>query len=119
MSHRWTPGEVLGTARFWMGLGQSYADAIRTGASASAILASAAKYLGLSATASVTIGVSAFLAWPVVALAFGWAIWRYKLVHAEMTRQMEVNPAVVSHLDLLGKIESNTRPAGALRWTPQ
>jgi hypothetical protein len=110
MSHRWTVGEVLGTGRFWVGLGQSYADAIRTGASASAIIASAAKYLGLSAWWAVALGATAFCLWPTLALGFGYLVWRYKLVHAEMERQLEVNPASHRQLALLTQIETNTRP---------
>ena len=109
MSHAWTVGEVLGTLRFWQGLGQSYADALRTGASASAIIASAAKYLGMSASLAITLGGLAFVLWPTTALVCGYAVWRYKLVHAEMERQLEVNPMSHRSLALLGQIEINTR----------
>lgn len=102
--------DVLGTARFWWGLGQSYADGLRQGFVGSAIIGSAAKYLGLSAGWAVAVGGLAVVVWPCCALGAGYCIWKWKLVHQELTRQMEVNPAVTRQLDYLAEIARNTGP---------
>ena len=97
-------GDYLGTFRFWQGLGQSYADAMRTGASASAILASAAKYLGLSTGWAVGLAVTAFCLWPTLAILFGYLVWKWRLVHAEMQRQMDVDPYKQQTVHLLREV---------------
>lgn len=106
-----TLGQRLGTARFWMALGQAYAESLRSGASASAILASAAKYLGLESGQALGVGIAAFCTWPLLALGFGYAADRWRLIHAEQEKNRDVNPAVMEQLALLRQIDANTRHA--------
>jgi len=99
----------LGTLRYYQTLGQNYADMLRGGTSASAMVTGAAALLGMGKTGAVILGVGSLLLWPILAIGFGYAVWRWRVIHSTLESDWRNNPFHLRMTDLLEEIARNTR----------
>ena len=106
---KFTLANVLGTARYWQNLGQSYAEMFRGSMTAGGIVTAAAAWLGVGKTGSVIIGICSIFFWQTLAILFGWAVWRWRIIHRTIEHEWRNSPLAVEQIKLLEAIERNTR----------
>jgi len=109
--HAHTVPEYVGRGRYFQNVGQSYAEML---AGVGPILAGGmvtglAAYLGLSVRGAVAIGLSIIGGRILLAMGFGYVVWRYRIIHATLDHEYKNNPFNARQLDLLEAIERNTR----------
>ena len=46
----------------------------------------------------------------VVGVGFGWAVWRYRIIHSTLKRDWENNPLALRQVELLEAIARHTAP---------
>lgn len=100
---------VLGTVRYFQGLGYSYAEMLKGSMTASAAVTYMATKFGIGIAGTLVLALGSVVLWQVLALGFGWLVWRWRIVHAELERARDNSPATSEQLALLREIAKNTR----------
>lgn len=102
---------TLGRVRYFQNLGQSYAEMLAGVGPimAGGLVTGLAAYLGLRTRWAILIGLGIIGGRILLAIGFGYLVWRYRIIHATQDHEWRTNPAVTRQLDLLDAIERNTR----------
>lgn len=104
-----TIAERIGTARYFQSIGQGYADMARGSMTASGLVTAGAAWLGMSKSMALALGAASVCFWVLLAVVFGYVVWRWRVVHHSLGMERDANPATVRTLELLERIERNTR----------
>jgi hypothetical protein len=112
-----TFADKVGTAVYFRNLGQGYSEMFRGSMTASGFVTAGAAWLGMSKTHAVLLGVASLGFWVVLAVFFGWAVWKWKVIHAQLERERDNSPVPLEMLQLLRAIRDNTQPTG-VTWRP-
>lgn len=99
---------LLGTLRYYQTIGQGYADLFRGAFTASSFVTAGAAWLGVGKAGAIAIGVASMFFWIVLAMAFGYVVWRYRVIHSTLEREWKNSPATVRQIELLEAIARNT-----------
>ena len=100
---------TVGTVRYFQNLGQSYAEMFRGSLTAGGIVTAAAAWLGVGKAGAILIGTLSVLFWQLLAMLFGYIVWKWRIIHATMEHEWRNNPVASKTIDLLTQIEENTR----------
>ena len=98
----------LGTLRFWQIQGSPYAQMLREALKPALGVTALSAYLGLRMATALGVGVLTVLGLLVLEVVFGYAVWRFHVMHAELRQAWENNPLAVRQVELLERIASNT-----------
>lgn len=100
---------VIGTLRYYQNLGQSYAEMFRGSLTAGGVVTAAAAWLGVGKLGAIFIGSLSILFWQLLAMLFGYVVWRWRVIHTTMDHEWKNNPYNARTIELLETIERNTR----------
>jgi hypothetical protein len=98
----------LGQLRYWQTIGQNYADMVRGSMTASGLVTAGAAWLGASKPVALLMGVGSIGVWFILATAVGWAVWKWRVLHATLESDWRNNPYHAQTIDLLQQIARNT-----------
>ena len=101
----------LGTLRFYQLQGEPYVQIVREAIKPAAGLTFVANYLGASPVHAVAFGASVMALLLALAIGFGFMVTRYHVYRAQVQAEWAANPITSRQLDLLERIELNTRGA--------
>ena len=104
-----TVGDRVGLVRYYQTLGQSYAEMFRGSLTAGGVVTAGAAWLGMGKTGALILGVASIAFWQCLAVGFGYAVWRWRVIHATLEREWHNSPATLRQMELLEQIEKNTR----------
>lgn len=107
-----TWGDRIGTYRYWQQLGDPYAQMLREALKPALGATALSAYLGLTVLKAITIGLITVVGLLGLSLAFGWLVWRHRVIHASIRKEWENNPVVLRQIELLEAIARNTNGKG-------
>jgi ABC-type spermidine/putrescine transport system permease subunit II len=103
-----TWGDRLGTFRFYQNMGDPLAHMVRESVKPALGTTALATYLGASPSMSIVIGIGTVAAFLALAIAFGYVVVRYRIIHSQITQEWQNNPLMLRQIALLEAIEKNT-----------
>src|SRR6266702_3687495 len=104
-----TVADRLGTAVYFRNLGQSWSEMFRGSFTASGFITAGAAWLGASKVTALMLGLASTFFWPLLAVGCGWAVWRWRVIHAQLERERDNTPYMAESLALLQQIARNTQ----------
>lgn len=100
---------ALGTLRYYQTIGQGYADMLRGAFTASSFITAGAAWLGMGKAGALMLGAASMGFWIVLAVVFGWVVWKYRVIHNTLEREGVNNPITMRMLTAMEEIATNTR----------
>jgi hypothetical protein len=94
----------LGQAKFFYNVGKEYGEVFRGSLTGGAALTFVAKYLGLSTTGAVLVGALLVPVFVLIAVAAGYGVVRWRIIHATIEREWAANPFQRAQIDTLREI---------------
>jgi hypothetical protein len=99
-----TLADRAGLLKFYWNVGKEYGDLVRGSVTGGAMLTFVANYLGVGPVGAVLIGISLIPVTVGIAVAAGYGIVRWRVIHATIEREWENNPYQRATIDTLREI---------------